>query len=194
MRKGISEPHRANNRYEYDNALRALRRIEEQLDTAEQERDRISREGVGSVLKWSERAERAEAALRRIADLTSQEVQFAAVGGEGGVMRRIAREALNPVSVGSSDKAGGAPTSPATYPAISRADESDENFDRALLRADIRAGNSEAAELQLQRLRKAVLEDEAEGTFPHRTSQVLNPARSPNPAESTDAALAKEEQ
>ena len=32
MRKGISEPHRANNRYEYDNALRALRRIEEQLE------------------------------------------------------------------------------------------------------------------------------------------------------------------
>ena len=74
-----------------------FRGIFEQFEAACVERDRISREGVGAVLKWSERAERAEAALREIADLDSQRVQFAAVGGEGGVMRKIAREALNPM-------------------------------------------------------------------------------------------------
>ena len=34
VRRGISEPHRANNRHEYDAALSALRRIEEQLEVA----------------------------------------------------------------------------------------------------------------------------------------------------------------
>ena len=37
-------------------------------------------------------------ALQRIADLSSQDVQFTAAGGVAGVMRRIAREALNPAS------------------------------------------------------------------------------------------------
>ena len=46
--------------------LAALERLEEQLEAACAERDRISREAVGAVLKWSDRAEKAEAALQEL--------------------------------------------------------------------------------------------------------------------------------
>jgi hypothetical protein len=45
-------------------ALGALQSLEEQYEAACAERDRISREAVGAVLKWSDRAIKAETALR----------------------------------------------------------------------------------------------------------------------------------
>jgi len=45
---------------------------------------------------------------------------------------------------------------------------------------ELHAGDhAEELKEQLEALHEAVLQDEAEGTFPHRTSQVLNPASRP---------------
>lgn len=60
VRRGISEPHRANNRHEFQEAVRALGQIYEQVGALRAEVDGMARAPFGEYQKMRERAERTE--------------------------------------------------------------------------------------------------------------------------------------
>jgi hypothetical protein len=82
----------------YEDAIAWLTRLEEQFEAVSAERDRISREGVGAVLKWSDRAAAAEEQLEALRGALTYIAEGRFQNPYDPWAREVARDALDRTS------------------------------------------------------------------------------------------------